>query len=75
MESNRFMGLMSGTSGDGLDIAVIEVGKSIKFVTGQTIRYPQGLAADLKRFSRGAPCTPAELAYFEVKLTQFWFSQ
>lgn len=72
MESNLFMGLMSGTSCDGLDIAVVEVGKSIKFITGQTVKYPARLANELKTISRGIACTPMALAQFEVAITQFW---
>ena len=44
-----YLGTMTGTSGDGLDVSLIEIDESenVKFVTGQTFKYGDNLRKNL----------------------------
>ena len=44
-----YLGAMTGTSGDGLDVSLIEIDESenVKFVTGQTFKYGDNLRKNL----------------------------
>ncbi len=52
---HRYLGVMSGTSMDGLDLALIEVaGKRVTICQGTTVHFPTDLHVDLQRVARGS---------------------
>ncbi|MGH6903843.1 MAG: anhydro-N-acetylmuramic acid kinase [Geminicoccaceae bacterium] len=68
---SRVIGLMSGTSMDGIDVAVIETdGERIGWSgPANTLPYAPALRARLDRAVRGTERSPAELADLERDLT------
>ena len=40
---HRYLGTISGTSVDGLDLAIIDIGKDIRFVAATTQAFPDAL--------------------------------
>jgi anhydro-N-acetylmuramic acid kinase len=67
----RAVGLMSGTSMDGIDVAVLETdGERIDWSgPARTFPYPEPLRARLDRAVRGAGRSGAEIAALEIDLT------
>jgi anhydro-N-acetylmuramic acid kinase len=63
----RVIGLMSGTSVDGIDAALVEVSGSkhdlqIEFIAGETYPYPEELQVEILDVCGGAPRSMAEFA-------------
>ena len=44
----KYVGVMTGTSVDGLDVALIDVGTTTRIVNAETVALPASLAADLE---------------------------
>ncbi|WP_309235884.1 anhydro-N-acetylmuramic acid kinase [Planktothrix sp. FACHB-1365] len=66
----RVMGLISGTSVDGIDVALVEItgcqqDLTVDFVTGATYPYPSELRSQILQVCSGTPLSLAELAQLD----------
>ncbi|CUR31691.1 Anhydro-N-acetylmuramic acid kinase [Planktothrix tepida PCC 9214] len=66
----RVMGLISGTSVDGIDVALVEItgcqrDLTVEFVTGATYPYPSELRSQILQVCSGTPLSLAELAQLD----------
>lgn len=71
----RVIGLISGTSVDGIDAALIEISgspgdRSLEFLTGATIPYPAELRSQILDLCGGKPLSLAELAELDDAIAQ-----
>ncbi len=53
----RVAGLISGTSADGIDVAVVDIGESIQMVATATVRYPAEVRAAILSVSNAVAHT------------------
>ncbi|MEZ5598134.1 MAG: anhydro-N-acetylmuramic acid kinase [Pseudomonadales bacterium] len=67
-----YLGTMTGTSVDGLDIALLDVSDGLSVPKGQTIPLPADLSADLQRLIRGDATDEVELlGHCDTALAEF----
>jgi anhydro-N-acetylmuramic acid kinase len=71
----RVIGLISGTSVDGIDAALVEISGSqtdlnVKFLAGQTYPYPAALRDQILAVCGGAALSMAELAALDDAIAQ-----
>lgn len=70
-----YLGLMSGTSLDGLDIALCRISSSVfECLQYQEFSYPESLKADLQELAGGDPIAPLHLMTIDQKLGN-WFAK
>ena len=53
----RVAGLISGTSVDGIDVAVVDIGEGVHVVTTATVPYPRGVREAILSVSNAATHT------------------
>ncbi len=75
----RIIGLISGTSVDGIDAALVEITGSttdlqVEFVVGETYSYPEKLRSQILAVCGGEPLSLAELAQLDDAIA-FEFAQ
>ena len=74
MESINVIGLMTGTSCDGMDLSLVNCKKNNNSIDGKTIKnhyvkYPVSLT---KKLLQSYISSPPELAKTHMQLGQFW---
>ncbi len=76
--SERAIGIMSGTSGDGIDAALIEVttgvdGRlSVATLAHRAVRFPDDIRLRILSLGAGGPATAAEVARLHVALAELY---
>lgn len=76
----HFLGLMSGTSLDGCDVAELGIevdpvhvqGSRLSFLGGATYPFPHALRAKVLRLAEGGAASPAEICEIEQQLGSFF---
>ncbi len=75
------LGLMSGTSADGVDVALVRIhsgragafrGLDARLENFHAVPYPPSLRAEILRIASGAPCTPGEVSNLNFHLGEFF---
>jgi len=68
------LGLMSGTSADGLDMALVEFSKknAPRFLKGKTYPYPAGVRKKILEFQQTRQIFPEEAILFSQFLGEVW---
>jgi anhydro-N-acetylmuramic acid kinase len=69
----RVLGMMSGTSADGIDVALVRISGappslSAKFEAHHHVRFPARVREAILRIANGAPTTTAEISQLNVLL-------
>ena len=69
----RVLGMMSGTSADGIDVALVEIAGappriSAKFQGHYHVRFPAAVRAAILRLANGEPTTTAEISQLNFLL-------
>jgi anhydro-N-acetylmuramic acid kinase len=67
------IGLMSGTSADGVDAALVEIEGAgnesiVDLLAWQTFAYPAGIQEEVLRLSSGANCSPGQISDLNFRL-------
>jgi len=70
----RVAGIMSGTSLDGIDVAVVDIGRSIRPVAFRTSPYPKAVREAILAVSN-APCHTAEISRLNFLLPELYHEQ
>ena len=72
-QSRTFVGVMTGTSVDGLDIAAIDIDldEKIEFITSDTIAYPSDLRANLLALSQAEATNISSYGELDAALGRF----
>ncbi|MBN1125544.1 MAG: anhydro-N-acetylmuramic acid kinase [Sedimentisphaerales bacterium] len=68
-KKQRVAGLMSGTSADGVDVAVVDVdGRDVNVLEFKTYRYPRSLRDKLLALCESEICDPAKVCHVNAVL-------
>ena len=72
-QSNTFVGVMTGTSVDGLDIAAIEIdlNEKIEFIASETTAYPPDLRENLLALSQAEAASISSYGELDAALGKF----
>ncbi len=69
----RIVGLMSGTSADGIDAAVVDINKNkIKLLAFDTFKYPQQLRKNILEISEQKTCRAADISQLNFALGEIF---
>ena len=67
----RYVGVMTGTSVDGLDVALIEINDSVSIEAAATIPLPKALAGELRALCAPGPNEVARVGAADAELGDF----
>lgn len=73
MQSTLYIGVMSGTSLDGIDIALVDISvDNITFISGECYPLPSSLKANLLQLCQQQQCTLLKLGELDHQLGQLY---